>query len=278
MLLAGVMLFAISAHASACMCEPEPASRTIKRLMKTATVIFTGTASETGRDIDGPRFRFWAKLKVKDAWKIDQQTELTIGTGGGCMAWFEVGKTYLVYADSDSQGRLNTNVCMRTRSIERSEDDLEQLGKPVARAPQMETNLRGRIVAYDKFQGLTNPREPSQLFIAQLHHPAKEAGGRPVKLVYFPETMSIRGGAKFLTEDSIKFGAIWQFNTHIPASEKEKFACGRFDNFFRFTDGTIDEDEKHEPILRFRSTQFAGDVIFDDLASMPCYVLDSLAR
>lgn len=46
------------------------------------------------------------------------------------MAWFEVGRTYLVYASPGKEGRLSTSVCMRTRLIKYAAEDLKRLGKP----------------------------------------------------------------------------------------------------------------------------------------------------
>ncbi|HEV2663887.1 MAG TPA: hypothetical protein VG324_03205, partial [Blastocatellia bacterium] len=44
--------------------------------------------------------------------------------GGSCGYYFEVGKEYLVYAYGASEDSLRTNICTRTRSASKAQDDL----------------------------------------------------------------------------------------------------------------------------------------------------------
>ena len=125
-----LLVFNVSV-AMACLCDGESPKRTIKKLRKTATVIFSGTVTEVTKEVKDGRIGYWATLKVKQSWKSDRVEELRMYyTVGGCSAWFEEGRTYMVYAKPDAEGRLSTSVCMRTRLIEGAAEDLKLLGKP----------------------------------------------------------------------------------------------------------------------------------------------------
>ena len=137
-------------------------------------------------------------------------------------------------------------------------------------------SLVGRFLAFDKLQGLTNPREPRQQFVFRLEHESPSRSGTLIRLVYFPETTSLRGGAKFLTDDKLAYPNRWNLRVHQPRTTNERSACKDVDDFFRAADGSIDENEKHEPMLRYRSTQTKADMRFDGLSTMPCLILDSM--
>lgn len=141
-----------------------------------------------------------------------------------------------------------------------------------------QTELTGRFVAFDKFQGLTNPREPIQRFVVEVQKGGLFAAGQSLKVVYFAETTSMRGGAKFLGDQTLSYANTWTMKIHQPSTEKERLACRKVDNFLRAPDGSVDEDERGKPILRFRSTRLLGDITFDDLSVMPCLILDSLTH
>ena len=81
---------------------------------------------------------------------------LSTGLGGGdCGFDFEVGKQYLVYAFKDDTGELSTNICTRTKRMEKSRGYSAYLrGKHVAQAANKETStttskLCGRVVPTD---------------------------------------------------------------------------------------------------------------------------------
>jgi len=113
-----------------CECKAESTSRTIKRLRKTATVIFVGKVKEVRKEVKDYHIGYWATFDIEKSWKGEKPVQITIYTGGGCMAWFETGRTYLVYASPDSANRLSTDVCMRTRLIKYAAEDLRRLEKP----------------------------------------------------------------------------------------------------------------------------------------------------
>ena len=113
-------------EALACLCKPEPVRQKIKRLQKESTAIFEGTVKSVTKE----KLSYRATLTVRKQWKYPATEEITVRTEGGCMAWFEVGRDYLVYAVKDDGGEFKTDVCMRTRLVEYAAEDLKRLGKP----------------------------------------------------------------------------------------------------------------------------------------------------
>lgn len=135
----------------------------------------------------------------------------------------------------------------------------------------------GRFIASDSFQGFTNPREPVQRLFLEVRDKNSSSKLKLLKVIYFPETTGRRGGAKFLSEDILKYKNVWKLKVHQPTEQKEKFECGRFDNYLRSYDGGIDTDGK-EPLLRYRSTQSDAYIRFEKLSEIPCMILDSISR
>jgi hypothetical protein len=129
-----------------------------------------------------------------------------------------------------------------------------------------------RFVAFDKFSGWKNPREPIQTLIIEIQKSKVEL----LKILYFPKTNGFRGGAKILETDTLNYKNLWRMKLRDP-SENEKLNC-ETDNFLRTFDGEIDTNEKNEPTLRFRSTQIDADVKLNNLSEMPCQVLDSFSK
>jgi hypothetical protein len=119
-----------SGAATACTCKFESVKKTIARVRKHAKVIFVGEVTtltrETGKD------GFWvdiATFKVLEEWKSPKAVDVTIKTSGGCSAYFEMGRKYLVYAEEKDKNELWTNVCMRTGVVELAQEDFKILGK-----------------------------------------------------------------------------------------------------------------------------------------------------
>lgn len=66
-------------------------------------------------------------FKVEESFVGKKASRIVIhsGTGGGdCGFWFRRGETYLVYAYGESQDKLYTNICTRTRLVAKAEEDL----------------------------------------------------------------------------------------------------------------------------------------------------------
>ena len=126
-----LLIFSIHTSVSACLCENLPVKKRVKRMKRLADAVFTGEAREiTGEgDRNGGPSR--VVLTVSKSWKAWSPKEYTIYTGGGCAAYFEVGRQYLVYAQKDSSGKLTTDICMGTGLLRLATKDLKYLGRPV---------------------------------------------------------------------------------------------------------------------------------------------------
>lgn len=122
------LLSACVSHVLACECT----ITSVAKLKQISRVVFVGTVikvSENGK----------ARFAITELWKGDNVREVTIYTNAGmCSAWFEQGKTYLVFAywEADKK-RLETNACMRTAFIEERAEELKKLGAPkIIRMPK----------------------------------------------------------------------------------------------------------------------------------------------
>jgi hypothetical protein len=72
------------------------------------------------------------EIQVDRSWKKARCGTVVVQTPSDsamCGFGFEVGKSYLIYADMQ-KGKLSTNLCSRTRTIEEAGEDLAALGEP----------------------------------------------------------------------------------------------------------------------------------------------------
>lgn len=66
-----------------------------------------------------------------------QEVEIATGLGGGdCGFAFQVGADYVVYAYRNSEGRLETGICSRTRLLSQAAEDVEYI-RSMANAPAL---------------------------------------------------------------------------------------------------------------------------------------------
>ena len=134
MFLAACCLAACAVSASAeCGCEP----LTTKESKKTAEAVFTGTVIDSHRErgADGEEWR--VRLSVEDFWKGDPGEEVIVYTSGECRVTFEPGKKYLVFAARQpGRGRLSTEVCHNTATLDARAEEPAKLGKPKQRRPK----------------------------------------------------------------------------------------------------------------------------------------------
>ena len=123
------------------------------------------------------------------------------------------------------------------------------------------------FVAYDWLYALGTPTSPSQYFVVEI---ARERNEKPVllKLMYFPEPSSVRGGVKYLKIKPklyLKGGSI---KVRLPNLEQSE-QCGYFENFLE------DENKDEYPQMMFRSFKYESFMTFR-FEQMGCYVLDSV--
>lgn len=123
--LALVLGFGLSDMALACSCAPPPPPAQAR---DAADSVFSGTVvsvtpGKNGLDVEIQVDRSWKKARCGTVVVQTPSDSAMCGYG------FEVGKSYLVYADMQ-KGKLSTNLCSRTRTIEEAGEDLAALGEP----------------------------------------------------------------------------------------------------------------------------------------------------
>jgi hypothetical protein len=112
------------AYACSCVRQSVP-----NQALADATVVFSGQVTNIGQ-VKG---RLNITFRVDEQWKGDSAQSLVIQTAATtamCGYPFEVGQTYLVYANR-RQGRLQTNQCSRTTLLSQAAEDLSVLSKDI---------------------------------------------------------------------------------------------------------------------------------------------------
>lgn len=120
--------------ACSCLRFPDaPLSKQVKEARGKSDAVFTGKVLEVTKNTEGGRS---VKLEIINSWKGNLSKEIILLTGnddGDCGYPFEVGKTYLVYADNgtmySSVDRLETTICSRTKSLVDAKKEIKVLGK-----------------------------------------------------------------------------------------------------------------------------------------------------
>jgi hypothetical protein len=116
---------------AACSCE----SLTVSKAKDRAEAVFVGTVVESFREVTANGFEWRVRLRVEQSWKGAGEDELIVYTSGDCMISFDAGKKYLVFARrQEGRGRLVTDSCMKTATLDASADDVQKLGKSKERA------------------------------------------------------------------------------------------------------------------------------------------------
>lgn len=125
-----ILIFLLGQKIFACDCE----ILTFKAAFDSANIVFVGKATEvTTNWISGG----WkATFVVENSWKMPTEGIVLLNTPWekdfGFM--FEVGKSYLIYANK--KFTTKTNKCMRTRLLSEATEDIQALGegiKPVSK-------------------------------------------------------------------------------------------------------------------------------------------------
>ena len=114
----------------ACTCVPlkGPAEE-----LELAAAVFSGKVVEIRRHKRGEDIfaGVEAVVRVERVWKGVEATTVSVFTAShsaACGYGFKEGRTYLVYAYKDAEGRLSTGICGRTRRLKDAGEDLKELG------------------------------------------------------------------------------------------------------------------------------------------------------
>jgi hypothetical protein len=127
-----LMLFT-NVETRACSCLPfgdESVAKQVARAKNDARVVFSGRVLEVIRNPE--KHQITVKIKAEKSWKGTVPRRVTITTASDsalCGYNFEVGKSYLIYAQGADAKNLQTNLCTRTAGIADAKADLRALGK-----------------------------------------------------------------------------------------------------------------------------------------------------
>lgn len=109
----------------ACSCElPIPKlsiKKQVNKARKNAYAVFSGRVLEITKQPQD--FYVSVRLLIKESWKGNLPREITVTTGlgnGDCGYPFEVGESYLIYANGSNKNKLSTNICQRTKIRDRN--------------------------------------------------------------------------------------------------------------------------------------------------------------
>ena len=129
LLLAASLAFGAEAGL-ACTCVPPkgPAEE-----LQLAAAVFSGKVVEVRkhRQSEDIFAGVEAVLRVERAWKGVEEATVSVFTSShsaACGYSFKEGRTYLVYAYKNAEGRLSTGICGRTRRLKDAGEDLKELG------------------------------------------------------------------------------------------------------------------------------------------------------
>lgn len=133
-----LVVFSLARMALACSCAP---GFTPQKAAAQAAAIFLGKAEKVVPPSSAQPFgEVQVKFKVDRFWKGLTSRHVVVGTwsqSAMCGYGFREGDNYLVYAHIDSQGKLQTNLCSRTRLEVDADEDLAVLGEgTVPSAPE----------------------------------------------------------------------------------------------------------------------------------------------
>lgn len=116
----------------ACSCVKEP---TVQEEMQNKTAVFSGKVTgirESRKWFSSSADPIEVTFEVEQVWKGEvrkKQTIYTAMSSASCGNDFITGAEYMVYAHRNSDsGKLETNICSRTRPISQATDDLITLG------------------------------------------------------------------------------------------------------------------------------------------------------
>jgi len=120
----------------ACSCAPPPSAA---QSLGQAGAVFSGKVLQVKRvkGGNGQDGQVEVVFAVDASWKGAERRVMSVFTASNsaaCGYGFRRGRTYLVYA-AESEGRLATTICSRTKLLRDAQEDLKELGagKPVRR-------------------------------------------------------------------------------------------------------------------------------------------------
>ncbi len=143
-------VFSLARSSWACSCAP---GFTPQQAAAQASAIFLGKAEKVAAPSSSQPFgEVQVKFKVDRFWKGLTSRHVVVGTWSSsamCGYGFREGDNYLVYAHIDSQGKLQTSLCSRTRREVDADEDLVFLGEgTVPSAPEPDAFFDALLAAH----------------------------------------------------------------------------------------------------------------------------------
>ena len=128
-LLALLFMVVAAAEANACSCGP----RTLDEEIKQSAAIFIGKVVrlEVTEVVDGIS-HVKVTIDVQRTFKGKPGRTVVMTTSDGCCycaPWFEIARTYLIYAFEEDDDSLGTSTCSRTKLVAEAAEELKVLGK-----------------------------------------------------------------------------------------------------------------------------------------------------
>ena len=117
-------------HACSCIQRDETLTQQVRKAKTDARAIFSGKVLEVVRKPEN--HEVVVKFRVDKSWKGNVSKQMTITTGADsamCGYNFEVGKSYLIYAQGSDTSSLQTNICTRTAQYAAAKADIKVLGR-----------------------------------------------------------------------------------------------------------------------------------------------------
>jgi hypothetical protein len=113
---------------TACICEN---SKTPAQEFQSVDAVFSGKVVEMTEinTENGLNEGYLVKFSVEKSWKLVDQSDVIIFTPGvGIRGFpFDVGETYLVYANRKDGKGLETKICHKTAKLEYAKEELKEL-------------------------------------------------------------------------------------------------------------------------------------------------------
>lgn len=114
----------------ACTCAP---AKSAAQELERSTAVFSGKVLEIKRHKQAEDIFAQVEVvfRVEKVWKGVERRTVSVFTSSwsaACGYGFKGGRTYLVYAYGNAEGRLSTSICSRTRRLKNAREDLGELG------------------------------------------------------------------------------------------------------------------------------------------------------
>lgn len=122
-----LVFFAIASEAKVCEAGAKCAVPRLPEAVSYSKAVFSGKVINVEKDGDTKIFT----IQVNNYWKgpVKRKVKVYILETMRYQAWFELGKSYLIYARENNEGKLSDGRCSPSKRIEDAREDLKYLGK-----------------------------------------------------------------------------------------------------------------------------------------------------